>query len=119
MPRFNVGQSVRVVRQTHAWGGHVREGDIGVIASTPDEGGNTYAVDFPNNRGWIGREECFEHIAPNRDVIGLGEVWVGVKEETTYLFPNEEAAQEWLDNQEGEVSLFKAVSQTIETTVEV
>ena len=61
--KFNVGDTVRVVNQTHGWG-DVKTGDIGKIKDCPgkQDGNYKYYVDFPNQRGWTGLEHCFEPV---------------------------------------------------------
>ena len=55
-PAFKVGDKVKAVKETHDWG-KVRPGDIGVITKVLN---GLYVADFPAQKGWIGKEECFE-----------------------------------------------------------
>jgi hypothetical protein len=54
--KFKVGDSVVVVSESDGWG-EVKKGDIGVVKTLESDGG--YCVDFPNQSGWFGTEECF------------------------------------------------------------
>lgn len=62
MPKFKVGDKVKVISETHGWG-EVKVGDIGVIKRFD---GYSYIVNFPNLSGWAGgycwfcREETLE-----------------------------------------------------------
>ena len=55
-PAFKVGDKVKVVKETHDWG-EVKPGDIGVITKVLD---GLYFADFPAQKSWHGKEECFE-----------------------------------------------------------
>lgn len=55
-PAFKVGDKVKAVKETHCWG-EVKPGDIGVITKVLD---GLYVADFPAQKGWRGKEECFE-----------------------------------------------------------
>jgi hypothetical protein len=54
--KFKVGDSVVAVNESHGWG-EVKKGDIGVVKTLESDG--RYYVDFPNQKNWIGTEECF------------------------------------------------------------
>ena len=55
-PAFKVGDKVKAVKETNLWG-EVKPGDIGVITKVLD---GLYVADFPAQKGWLGKEECFE-----------------------------------------------------------
>jgi hypothetical protein len=55
-PAFKVGDKVIVVKETHGWG-KIGPGDIGVITKVLD---GLYFADFPAQKSWLGKEECFE-----------------------------------------------------------
>lgn len=55
-PKFSVGDKVKAVKETNCWG-DVRPGDIGVITKVLD---GLYVADFPAQKSWHGKEECFE-----------------------------------------------------------
>ena len=54
-PAFKVGDKVKAVKETNCWG-EVKPGDIGVITKVLD---GLYVADFPAQKGWLGKEECF------------------------------------------------------------
>jgi hypothetical protein len=64
MGKFEVGDRVRIVDQTHGWG-QVRSGYEAVIQVAGDSEYDVMAF-FPNGMvaqsGWTGREKCFELI---------------------------------------------------------
>ena len=55
-PKFSVGDKVKAVKETSCWG-KVKPGDIGVITKVLD---GLYVADFPAQKSWHGKEECFE-----------------------------------------------------------
>jgi len=65
--KFAVGDKVRAIAETNGWG-KVKKGDIGTITHTPDTHPckdnehykDRYRVDFPAQKEWDGKEECFE-----------------------------------------------------------
>lgn len=63
MTKFNVGDKVRVINQSHGWG-TVSKGDEGEIVSINHDG--TYEVSIPTFQfdSWTGEEYCFELISP-------------------------------------------------------
>lgn len=63
MTKFNVGDKVRVINQSHGWD-TVSKGDEGEIVSINHDG--TYEVSIPTFQfdSWTGEEYCFELISP-------------------------------------------------------
>lgn len=66
--KFAVGDKVRAIAETNGWG-EVKKGDTGTITHTPDTHPckdeyehykDRYRVDFPAQKEWDGKEECFE-----------------------------------------------------------
>ena len=58
MSKFNVGERVRVIAETHAWG-RVKAGDVGVVKKID---GDKISVDFPAQKDWAGFSRCFQKI---------------------------------------------------------
>ncbi|WP_456959230.1 hypothetical protein [Lysinibacillus sp. TE18511] len=65
MTKFKVGDKVRVVAESHGWGG-VSKGDEGVIKSVDGKGRYQALIpSFHDNITWAGEERCFE-LAPQK-----------------------------------------------------
>ena len=56
-PLFQIGDNVRVLKESHGWG-KVKRGDVGIVACY-DSGAGIYSVDFAQHRQWKGTEDCF------------------------------------------------------------
>jgi hypothetical protein len=58
IPKFKVGDRVIAIAESDGWG-DVKKGDVGTVVGLYDEN-NTYNVDFPNQKNWLGKERCFQ-----------------------------------------------------------
>lgn len=52
---FDVGDTVRVMQQSHGWG-DISKGNVGTVVKVCKDG---LEVDFQNQKNWFGRYRCF------------------------------------------------------------
>lgn len=64
--KFKVGDKVRVIGETNGWG-KVKKGDIGEVIRINYH--DSYAVKFPKDSCWYGKEKCFELVETKENTI--------------------------------------------------
>jgi hypothetical protein len=65
IPRFKIGDSVKVIAETNGWG-KVNYGEIGIVRSVDHfREDDNYIVDFPSQSFWSGQSSCFSLVEDN------------------------------------------------------
>lgn len=62
---YNVGDQVRVMDETHGWGG-IDRGSVGTVAKVCKDG---LEVDFQTRKNWFGRYSCFDLVKKGKGVV--------------------------------------------------